>query len=73
MVSFFSSSFSSFSSFSSDEENEEKEEEEENEEQEHSINKGNIQQKVDMRIKDLHPCRLGMSQLCYYYINPHVL
>ena len=24
-----------------------------------------------MRIEDLHPCLLVMSQLCYYYINPH--
>ena len=24
-----------------------------------------------MRTKDLHLYQLGMSQLCYYYTNPH--
>ena len=39
----------------------------------HNINKCNKHQKANMRIKDSHPCILVMSQLCYYYINPHVL
>lgn len=27
---------------------------------------------IGVRIKDSHPYILVMSQLCYYYINPHI-
>lgn len=29
-------------------------------------------QEKKVRAKDLHLCILDMSQLCYYYINPHL-